>query len=212
MADNLKTDMRKPLGMHSWEEVYQKSDFLPWDTGSADPDLMEFILTSSTKPKVVLEIGCGTGTNAIWLAEQGMQVTATDLSVTAIEMANRKLTGSNLPVTFKVGDIVQEMPVSNESVDFVFDRGVYHVMEPTQRSTFIDRVAKSLQKDGYWLCLAGSADEVRENPEMGPPQLKASELVDLAEEQFAIIKIERSQFTHPCGMINKAWRVLYQKR
>lgn len=197
----------------TWDERYKVGkEALPWDTGLPAPELVEYFERTEIKPTRALEIGCGTGTNAIWMAQQGCTVVATDLSPTAIESANEKLKESGLKVTFQVSDILDSEPVSAGSVDFVFDRGVFHVMPPDVRRNFIDRVHSALDEGGFWFCLAGNADEFRPEGVQGPPQLKASELIDPTEDQFEVHKMERASFVLPDGTPHLAWKVIFRKR
>jgi len=167
----------------TWDERYRAGkDALPWDSGVQAPELEQYFSTLDKMPASVLEIGCGTGTNAIWMAQKGCKVIATDLSPAAIDAANQKQKGAGTNVEFQVSDIIEKNPVKAGSVDFVFDRGVYHVMTPELRRVFIDRVVEALNENGFWLCLAGNADEHRGENEEGPPQLKLSELVVDAEK------------------------------
>lgn len=200
-------------GSYEWDERYKVGkDALPWDTGMPAPELVEYFEKTDSKPTSALEIGCGTGTNAIWMAQHGCKVVATDLSPTAIDIANEKLKKDNADVKFEVADILKEEPVADGSVDFVFDRGVYHVMPPDMRHKFIDRVHNALSEGGFWLCLAGNADEFRPEGVEGPPQLKASDLVDYAEKQFEVIRMERGSFVLPDGSPHLAWKVVFRKR
>lgn len=198
----------------TWDERYKAGkDALPWDSGVPAPELEEYFESLSSVPKRVLEIGCGTGTNAIWMAQKGCEVVATDLSPTAIDTALAKQKDAGTKVEFLVSDIIDDKnSVAPGSVNFVFDRGVYHVMPPDMRRVFIDRVADALDENGFWLCLAGNADEFRAEGVQGPPQLKASELVDDAEEKFEIHRIERGSFVLPDNTPHLAWKVLYKKR
>lgn len=197
----------------TWEERYQAGEEgTPWDTGSPAPELVEYFADLTELPKRVLEIGCGTGTNAIWMAEQGVIVVATDISPTAIEAAKTKCSKARANVDFRLADIVEKAAMPAMTFNFVFDRGVYHVMAPEHRGVFIDRVAAALDKDGYWLCLAGSADEKRLPEEQGPPQLKASDLIDNAEGKFELHQLERTHFVLPGGKPHLAWKALFQKR
>lgn len=208
------TEERKgPFSNCTWDERYQAGkDALPWDTGMAAPELVEYFNNLKSLPKRVLEIGCGTGTNAIWMAEKGSTVAATDISSTAIDVANAKAAAAHVDVDFQVSDIVAACPVPEASMDFVFDRGVYHVMTPEQSRVFVDRVAEALDKKGYWLCLAGNADELRDAAEEGPPQLKAMDLINNTEAKFELHKLERASFVLPNGRSHLAWKALFRKR
>lgn len=197
----------------TWDERYKAGkEALPWDSGVQAPELEQYFSSLKKLPATVLEIGCGTGTNAIWMAQKGCRVIATDLSPAAIDAANDKQKSSGTSVEFQVSDIIEKNPVQPGSVDFVFDRGVFHVMTPELRRVFIDRVVEALSEDGFWLCLAGNADEYRGPDEEGPPQLKLSELVDDAEKHLEIHRVERASFVLPNGSPKLAWIVLYKKR
>ena len=197
----------------AWDDRYKTGkEALPWDTGMPAPELVKYFSSLSSLPKRALEIGCGTGTDAVWMAQQGVLVKAIDISPTAIESAKDKSKAAGVKVDFSAADITQKIPVSEGSVDFVFDRGVYHVMAPEQRATFVDRVAASLEKDGHWLCIAGSADQNRDPESLGPPQLKASELIDNIEPKFEVIALQRASFILPDGNPHLAWQALFKKR
>src|SRR5690606_13390251 len=93
----------------TWDEHYAQPE-QPWDTGVPDPALVAFVTAGGVKPSRCLEIGAGTGTNALWLAEQGFDVTATDVSPRAVAKAEAKLRerGGTLRCRFLVHDILAE--------------------------------------------------------------------------------------------------------
>lgn len=73
--------MREPI---QWNERYLKGD-LPWETGRVDCNLEHILHEHAIEPCSALELGCGTGNNAIWLAKRGFTMTADlcDYKVTA---------------------------------------------------------------------------------------------------------------------------------
>ena len=75
------------------EERYRqryKSGDTPWDVGRPDFNLIEVVTNKPIQICKVLEIGCGTGDNSIWLAQNRFQVIGTDTSDIAIEKAKEK--------------------------------------------------------------------------------------------------------------------------
>ena len=56
-----------------WDAHYAEGN-LPWDTGAPDENLVASVRAGAVTPGRTLEIGCGTGTNALWLAAQGFDV------------------------------------------------------------------------------------------------------------------------------------------
>jgi len=196
-----------------WDERYKEGgDALPWDTGAPAKELTAYFSRAEEAPKSVLELGCGTGTNAIWMVQQGCNVVATDISPTAIEWAQNKAKSAGVRVDFKVSDICQENPVEKKSVDFVFDRGVFHVMAEEKREHFVKVVHDSLSDGGMWLCLAGSADQKREAEDHGPPQLSATELISSVEKMFEVHKLAKTSFQIPNGQTYVAWKAIFKKR
>src|SRR5262249_26769783 len=77
----------------SWNDSYASGEPLPWDTGMPDPMLVEMIESCAIAPGRALEVGCGTGTNAIYLAQHGFEVTGVDISPLAVENARAKSHG-----------------------------------------------------------------------------------------------------------------------
>ncbi len=207
---NQQTSDTPDIEKHKWEERYQEETAPPWDTKLPAPELEQYFAALDKKPGNVLEVGCGTGTNAIWLAKQGCKVTATEIAPTALDKAKASVGGEK--IDFHLLDICQSSPVSDSSQDFVFDRGVYHVIPKGERGLFIERIASALKPGGLWLSLVGSKDENRENPENGPPQLSAADLINLIEPFFEIIELNRSHFILPDGAKHLAWKALYRKR
>src|SRR5690606_39189733 len=116
----MSTPTREPTPAADWDRRYQTGD-LPWDTGVADHNLLETLEMLKLPAGGALEIGCGTGTNAIVLAQHGLRpVVATDVSPRAIGLAQAKAKQAGVEVDFRVHDIVQSLPVEPGSVQFVF--------------------------------------------------------------------------------------------
>src|SRR5262245_20756022 len=57
---------------------------LPWDTGRPSSELQRLIVQHTIMPCRVLELGCGTGTNSVWLAQMGFEVTGIDVVPLAV--------------------------------------------------------------------------------------------------------------------------------
>ena len=74
----------------------------PWDTNITPPEVMEFIAASP--PGKALDLGCGTGTNAITLARHGWQATGVDFAPKAIRAARRKAKQAGFEIDFHCAD------------------------------------------------------------------------------------------------------------
>ena len=75
-----------PRGRY-FERAYRRGR-APWDTGVTPPEVVEEV--SAMQPGRALDVGCGTGTNVLWLAQHGWTAIGVDRSATAIESARRK--------------------------------------------------------------------------------------------------------------------------
>jgi SAM-dependent methyltransferase len=205
---------RLPDGTHDWEAIYKSGTDLPWDVKDPAPELVEYFgtLTAENKPRNVIEVGCGTGSNALWLAKSGCKVTVTEISPTALESAKTRAKEANLSIDFRLVDICEGAPVPVGSQDFAFDRGVFHVIPVQHRAKFVEVLASTIAAGGHWLSLAGSKDEYRENTDVGPPQLSAVELLEHIEPYFEVIELRRSNFVLPGGQTHLAWKALYRRR
>ncbi len=191
-----------------WNQRYASGD-LPWDRGTPDPYLIEYVAHNAGRGRV-LEVGCGTGTNALWLAQQGFDVVAFDLSPIAIQRAVGKLGPTPLRCRFEVRDFLAGAPPDGP-FDFVFDRGCFHVFdEAEQRARFAAQVAAALRPGGIWLMLAGST----EGPprEVGPPRRSVRDLAAAIEPELEIVRLEAAAFEADVPGRAAAWRCLSRHR
>lgn len=85
-------------------EGYYLNGRPPWDTGVTPPELVTLVEEHDGPPERVLELGCGTGTNAVYLARHGWDVTAVDLIDRAVEQAREKAEAEGVSVRVLQGD------------------------------------------------------------------------------------------------------------
>ena len=121
-----------------FEERYKTGD-TPWDHGTPDVNLMDMVIQRLIPKCKVLDIGCGTGNDTIWLAQQHFVVTGCDISRTAIEKAKEKASMSNVNCSFIVADFLNNR-IPGSSFGFVFDRGCLHSVDTEKYRMYIDEV------------------------------------------------------------------------
>jgi SAM-dependent methyltransferase len=189
-----------------WNERYASGEPLPWDTGAPDPLLVEMVESRAIAPGATLEIGCGTGTNAIFLAEHGFEVLGVDVSPLAVEKAREKARGRG---RFETIDFLDASPPGGP-FQFVFDRGCFHVFDDErERARFAERVAAQLVEGGTWLSLIGSTEGAPR--EVGPPRRSARDVMAAIEPSLEIVTFRSAQFGVE-GEDLKAWLCLSRKR
>jgi len=192
-----------------WDERYKTGD-LPWDTGRSDFNLHEIIAKSRIHPCKALEIGCGTGNNATWLARHGFSITGIDVSGTAIQQAVKRAARAGVECSFFALDFMKEK-LDGGPFGFIFDRGCFHSFDlAKERTRYAKAVHSYLKKDGLWLTLVGSTDEPPRYP--GPPQRSASDIVTAVEPYFQILLLYASHFDSDMRKPPKAWACLMRKR
>ena len=176
----------------------------PWQP---DPLLVEFVTSGGVMPGPTLEIGAGTGTNAIWMAERGFDVLGVDISPLAVERSHAKMEGRALRCRFAAWDFLGAPP-PDTPFQFVFDRGCFHVFdEPDERQRFAVQVAAALVPDGLWLSLIGSTEGSPR--EVGPPRRSAREVILAIEPALEIVELRSDEFR---GNNAKAWFCLTHER
>jgi len=194
---------------NSFKERYRTGD-TPWDAGQPDFNLIEVVTRKPVPSCKVLDVGCGTGDNSIWLAQNHFQVTGTEISDIALERAEEKALKANVKCDFLLDDFLNNK-IKKASFGFIFDRGCFHSFSSEDdRRSFAKNGAKCLEEAGLWLTITGNSDEIRQNP--GPPQLTAGDIAFAVEPYFKIISLEASHFGSNQSNPPKAWRCLMQKR
>jgi SAM-dependent methyltransferase len=182
----------------------------PWDLGRPDYNLQEVINAEKIKPCRLLDIGCGNGNDAIWLAQKGFDVTGTDLSGIAIDKAKQNAAEAGIDCRFFVMDF-QEEPVPGAPFECVYDRGCFHSFDTHyMRKKFAKNAAAHLQPGGLWLSLMGSADDPPRDT--GPPRRSLKDVVTAAEPYFEFLSIIAGQFDSEREIPPRAWICLMKKR
>ena len=149
-----------PLGW--FEAFYQKASgdphLIPWADLAANPKLTEWI--DQNRPqgagKRALIVGCGLGDDAEAVAVCGFEVTAFDISATAVEWCRRRFPAS--PVTYQVADLFRSPAEWSRTFDFVFESYTLQVLPHPLRLRAIERIAGFLAPGGRLLVLTRGRD------------------------------------------------------
>jgi len=120
----------------------------PWDSGISPPELLAFLETHP--PGRALDLGCGSGTHAITLAQHGWQVTAIDFASGAVRRARRKARAAGVRVDFRQGDVTDLAAVQGP-LDLALDIGCYHSLNATSQARYAAALAPLLRPGGVLL-------------------------------------------------------------
>jgi ubiquinone/menaquinone biosynthesis C-methylase UbiE len=116
----------------------------PWDSGITPPELFEFIAAHPAGRAI--DLGCGTGTNVLTLAQHGWQVAGVDFIPKAIRIAKRKT--KNVKVDLRVGDVTHLDGIRGP-FDLALDIGCFHGLQ--NKSKYLDELDRLLAPGGHWL-------------------------------------------------------------
>lgn len=173
----------------------------PWDTRITPPELVEAITGEQRlQPGRALDLGCGTGTNSLYMAQHGWQVVGVDFAAPAIRQARRRAEQAGLSekVQFYVAD-VSRLDFLKPPFDLALDIGCLHGLEPLARTRYRDGLCRLLPAGArYMLYAVESARGCLGRP-MG---LTPDEVRQLFEPWFHLLKVE--QGTHR-GSRTSAW-------
>jgi len=173
----------------------------PWDIGRPQPEVVR-LAEEGEFVGDVLDVGCGTGENALHLAALGRPVVGIDASPSAIERARAKAMARGLAVPFLVADAL-DLAKLRRRFETALDCGLFHTFAPDDRRRYAHSLCEVLSPGGtlHLLCFS---DE--EPPGPGPWRIAQHEIGDAFRSIFAVTRIRPGRFEslmHPGGA--KAW-------
>ena len=158
------------------------------------PEVMEFLAQAS--PGRALDLGCGTGTNAITLSEHGWQVVGVDFSLKAIAAARRKAARKELSIEFYVGD-VSDLSFIAGPFDFALDIGCLFSLKAPDREKYAGGLISMLPRGARYMLYAW-LPQIRRGRQVG---ISAQEVTALCQPAFKLDKTEVGRD----GDGNSAW-------
>lgn len=118
--------------------------FTPWDHGIVQPELVELVEgPEALAPGRALDLGCGGGTQAIYLAQHGWQVTGVDYVDRALERARRRAATAGVAPQWIQGDVTRLPELDlGDGYTLLFDFGCFHGLKATDRAAYAAGIAK----------------------------------------------------------------------
>jgi SAM-dependent methyltransferase len=184
-----------------WDARYRQNNPPAWDTGRPAGELQRLVEAKVLQPGRVLELGCGTGVNAVYLASQGFEVTAIDLSPTALEAGRKRALAAGVKVKWIQADVLKPPPLA--PFDLIFDRGCYHGVRRPDPAGYVKTVETLCRPGGRVLILAGNANEP--SPRGGPPRVDETELVADFAGGFDFERLQETRFDTATPEVEGAW-------
>ncbi len=169
----------------TFENIYAGQP--PWEVGRPQK---VFVDVADRISGSVLDAGCGTGENALYIAGRGQKVTGIDFLAEPINRARQKATERGLTATFLVMDALALMELP-EVFDSTIDSGLFHVFTDEDRRRYVEGLASVLKPSGRLFLLCFSDDEPGEQ---GPRRVSKKEIENAFAGGWVVESIEPSRF------------------
>lgn len=198
MLDNLFIDTTA-----YWNSIYQvRPDYMSFLIQYPDENLTKYVHKNIISGKKVLELGCGEGRNTIYMAQQGFNVDAIDISDKAIENAIKNANEQNVEINFQCKNVF-DFYVEKNTYDFVYDSGLLHHLLPHRRIQYLDLIYEVLKPDSCFglICFAtgfediGGANELsdyevyKKRQIIGGFAYSREKLIEIMSDRFALVDI-----------------------
>ncbi|MEE9371115.1 MAG: class I SAM-dependent methyltransferase [Sedimentisphaerales bacterium] len=140
------------------DDVYKNMSLeeIPWNLETPPQLLVELVDSRKVQPCKAIDLGCGAGNYAIYLASRGFDATGIDYSPTAIKIAKENAERKGAKCNFFVADVITELNKINQTWDFAYDWGLLHHIFPEQRQKYLENVHRILNPKGKYLSVCFS--------------------------------------------------------
>lgn len=172
---------------------YYAAPRAPWDIGRPQA---AFMAAGDRIAGRVLDVGCGTGDLAIWLAARGNAVTGVDFLAGPLAVARAKAAAAGVAANFLEMDAlaVGEIP---ERFDAVCDCGLFHSFDDARRSAYVATLARLLEPGArvFLLCMAETEPGTH-----GPRRVSEAELRSAFSSGWVVESVEPARFEVVSGI------------
>lgn len=185
-----ETDSDDPTAW--WEEVYRDDEEAPWETGRPQPAIVECSERGDIVGRV-LDVGCGVGTNVLYLAKQGHEAVGIDFASAAIERARSRAErrDDDIDVSFEVADAFTLPDLELGSFGTVVDCGMLHTLDANERRRYADSLGAVLEPGGRVVALEF---RVGAPADWGPIPLSDADLRGAFEDGWRVETVEETRF------------------
>ncbi len=144
--------LRVPRPGIEMDEIYRNVPLeeIPWNIESPPAALVELIKSGKMQPCKAIDLGCGTGNYAIYLASLGFEVTGIDISPSAITIAKEQAKKKGVQCNFLVADVLGGLQEVTEAFHFAYDWELLHHIFPESRTKYVENVCRLLASGGKY--------------------------------------------------------------
>ncbi len=175
--------------MGFWDDAYRATP--PWDIGRPQPALVEVAEKGEMRTGKVLDVGCGTGENLLFLAGSGFTVFGIDMAREAIRAAKAKAVQRGVKANFELGNALAT-GFKNHWFDNVIDSGLFHTFGDSERPVYVEEITRVLRPQGKYFMLCFSDKEPGDWG--GPRRISKEEIEETFSPHFEITYIRDAFF------------------
>jgi cyclopropane fatty-acyl-phospholipid synthase-like methyltransferase len=161
----------------------------PWDIGRPQATIVR-LAEAGEIAGPVLDVGCGTGENALYLAARGHEVLGVDAAPVAIERATAKARDRGIGAEFLMWDALRVAELGR-TFDTVIDVGLFHSFQDQERPVFARNLHEVLEPGGHYLMLCWSE---RNEWGYGPRRVTQAEIHESFAQGWIVESIEDDSF------------------
>ncbi len=187
-----------------WDRAYRGERRAGWDTGLVAEDLQHAVEQGLIEPGRVIDLGCGSGTNAVYLAGKGFDVTAVDVAPTALAIGRAKAEEAGVEVRWLLADVLNLPDLG--TFDLIFDRGCYHNVRYVDAAQFVESMRQLMRPGSRALIVSCNRD--------GPPGVREQTMRDDFAEGFEFIWLKPSEIQSGADPDRRhaSWSLMLERR
>lgn len=172
----------------------------PWDIGRPQSEFVRLCAAGRITGRVI-DAGCGTGENSLYLASQGLDVVGVDLAPAAIERARSKASERGLAARFVIADVL-DLSGFAESFNCGIDSGCFHIFDDGGRARYVRSLHRAMRAQARMFVLCFSD---RQPGTWGPRRVSERELRDAFCDGWHLDEVRRAHFdVNPAGFTDEA--------
>jgi methyl halide transferase len=188
--------------VNEWDVRFRDRSASQWDIGKPALKLKSLVERGELKPCRVVDLGCGSGNDAIYLASRGFDVTGIDIAPTALWFAEEKAKAAGVHVNWVLADVFALPELG--TFDFIFDRGCYHNLRYIDAGGFLSSMRQLSHPGTQCLILSLDKDTA--------PGVREHHLREDFAASFDIVRLERDGIEDRAGSAFESWALMLRRK